>query len=108
MGGAEYPAKVLGYDEDRDVAVLQLVYGDGEPVSTAAHARQTLMHIILLPLQNLQPAGLEYTDSNPHATTAEAMDHKPDVQLHSNCAGPWSVQSLPSARRMLGIWHSHA
>lgn len=38
MGGAEYPAKVLGYDEDRDVAVLQLVYGDGEPVSPAAAA----------------------------------------------------------------------
>lgn len=33
MGGQEFPAKVLGYDEDRDVAVLQLVFGDGEPVS---------------------------------------------------------------------------
>lgn len=36
MGGQEFPAKVLGYDEDRDVAVLQLVFGDGEPVSPAS------------------------------------------------------------------------
>ena len=38
MGGQEFPAKVLGYDEDRDVAVLQLVFGDGEPVSSCLTA----------------------------------------------------------------------
>lgn len=30
-GGAEHPAKVVGYDEDRDVAVLQLVTPEGDP-----------------------------------------------------------------------------
>ncbi|KAL3137949.1 Protease Do-like 1, chloroplastic [Trebouxia sp. C0009 RCD-2024] len=30
-GGAEHPAKIVGYDEDRDVAVLQLITTEGEP-----------------------------------------------------------------------------
>ena len=65
MGGQEFPAKVLGYDEDRDVAVLQLVFGDGEPVSSyltactcqafesslglpiTCHCQRTMLHIIL-------------------------------------------------------------
>lgn len=34
-GGAEHPAKIVGFDEDRDVAVLQLVIEDGELVSVA-------------------------------------------------------------------------
>lgn len=33
-GGAEHPAKIVGYDEDRDVAVLQLITTEGEPVSS--------------------------------------------------------------------------
>lgn len=32
-GGAEHPAKVVGFDEDRDVAVLQLVTTEDDPVS---------------------------------------------------------------------------
>ena len=35
-GGAEHPAKIVGFDEDRDVAVLQLVIEDGELVSVAS------------------------------------------------------------------------
>ena len=31
-GGAEHPAKVVGFDEDRDVAVLQLVTEEGDLV----------------------------------------------------------------------------
>ena len=31
-GGAEHPAKVIGFDEDRDVAVLQLVTEEGDLV----------------------------------------------------------------------------
>ncbi|DBB12853.1 TPA: Protease Do-like 1, chloroplastic [Trebouxia sp. C0006] len=29
-GGAEHPAKIVGFDEDRDVAVLQLIIEDGD------------------------------------------------------------------------------
>ncbi len=32
-GGAEHPAKIVGFDEDRDVAVLQLIIEDGDLVS---------------------------------------------------------------------------
>ena len=32
-GGAEHPAKIVGFDEDRDVAVLQLITTEGDPVS---------------------------------------------------------------------------
>lgn len=32
-GGAEHPAKIVGFDEDRDVAVLQLITNEGDPVS---------------------------------------------------------------------------
>lgn len=32
-GGAEHPAKIVGFDEDRDVAVLQLIVEDGDLVS---------------------------------------------------------------------------
>ncbi len=32
-GGAEHPAKVVGFDEDRDVAVLQLITEEGNLVS---------------------------------------------------------------------------
>ena len=33
-GGAEHPAKIVGFDEDRDVAVLQLVTPEGDPVGS--------------------------------------------------------------------------
>lgn len=32
-GGSEHPAKIVGFDEDRDVAVLQLITKEGDPVS---------------------------------------------------------------------------
>ena len=36
-GGAEHPAKIVGYDEDRDVAVLQLITTEGDPVGSLLH-----------------------------------------------------------------------
>lgn len=42
-GGAEHPAKIVGYDEDRDVAVLQLITTEGEPVSPQRAATPALV-----------------------------------------------------------------
>ena len=41
-GGAEHPAKIVGFDEDRDVAVLQLITTEGDPVSACRPHRKCL------------------------------------------------------------------
>ena len=43
-GGAEHPAKIVGFDEDRDVAVLQLVTTEGEPVSALPLLHWVVIH----------------------------------------------------------------
>lgn len=41
-GGAEHPAKIVGFDEDRDVAVLQLVTEEGDQVSPSPSPQQRI------------------------------------------------------------------
>ena len=43
-GGAEHPAKIVGFDEDRDVAVLQLVTTEGEAVSALPLLHWVVIH----------------------------------------------------------------